>query len=53
MFKIYSLLFSVLVTFTKPSYFTIPFNLIKIHKTTFFAKKRSKKLKLEDRKYHN
>jgi hypothetical protein len=47
MFEIYSLFFSVLVIFTKPSYFAIFLNLIGIYKTTFFAKEGLKSLSQE------
>jgi hypothetical protein len=47
MFKIYGLFFSVLVIFTKPSYFAILLNLIKIYKTIFFAEEGLKSLSQE------
>jgi hypothetical protein len=44
MFEIYGLFFDVLVVFTKPSYFAILLNLIRIYKTIFFAEKGLKSL---------
>ena len=47
MYKIYSLLFSVLVTLIKPDYFAIIINLIGIYKTTFLIEEGLKSLSQE------